>query len=219
MIEGAVFDMDGLMFDTERLSMDAWSAALAEFGYTYTDELGKSIRGRNDRDIHAVLSKTYGEDTPCLEIHQRTWDKMEHRLATEGVPEKPGLHELLEWLKQKGIPCALATSSHRAKAERRCRASGVWEYFSTVICGDMITHSKPAPDIFLKAAEGIGARPENCLVFEDSFNGVRAGHAGGLITIMVPDLDQPTPEICELYTARANSLLEVRDRLEKGEWQ
>lgn len=218
MVQGVIFDMDGLMFDSERLGLEVWISVFEKAGYKFTPDVGSSIRGRNDQDIHAILREKYGEQLPSEELHKQVWQQLNHRMKTEGVAVKQGLYELLDWLKQNRIPCALASSSRKATVEWRCREAGVWENFQAIVCGDMVTHSKPNPEIFLTAAKALNLAPENCMVLEDSFNGVRAGHTGGFITVMVPDLDQPTPEIQALYTAKAESLLDVRDRLAAGEW-
>ena len=217
MINGVIFDMDGLMFDTERASMKVWDQQLAKRGWTFTPELGNAIRGRNDAGIRAVLEAAYGPDFEYVPVRDGVRSGLLELLDTEGMPVKPGLRELLVWLKENNIPRAIASSSRRVSVEHHCKSAGVMDYFDTLICGDMVTHSKPDPEIFLLAAETMGVAPARCLVLEDSFNGVRAGHAGSFVTVMVPDMDQPTPEIDTLYTRKADSLLHVLDWLKKGE--
>lgn len=219
MIQGVIFDMDGLMFDTERLGMEAWGDQSALRGYNFTSDVGKAIRGRNDADIREILKELYSPELDYTDLRDHVRAQLDSRIAAEGVPVKPGLYELLKWLKQNKIPRALASSSRRTTVETRCRMAGIWEDFDAVVCGDMVEHSKPEPDIFLRAAREIGTQPEHTMVLEDSFNGVRAGHAGNFITVMVPDLDQPTPEIDRLYTAKVDSLNEVLARLQAGEWE
>ena len=216
MINGVIFDMDGLMFDTERASMRVWGEQLAQRGWQFTPALGNAIRGRNDAGIRAVLEQAYGPDFSYVPVRDGVRAGLLQLLDTEGMPVKPGLRELLEWLAENNIPRAIASSSRRVSVEHHCKSAGVMEYFDTVICGDMVTHSKPYPEIFLLAAKTMGVAPAQCLVLEDSFNGVRAGHAGGFVTVMVPDMDQPTPEITALYTRKADSLLTVRDWLKNG---
>lgn len=217
MVQGVIFDMDGLMFDTERLSMELWGAQLAAQGFAFTPAMGKAIRGRNDEGIRAVLGQQLGPTLDYDKARNGVRAEMLRRLDQEGMPVKPGLNPLLAWLKAQGVPCAVASSSSRASVEHHCRAAGVWAGFSAVVCGDMVTHSKPHPEIFLRAAQALGVPPQQCLVLEDSFNGVRAGHAGGFITVMVPDMDQPTPEIDALYTAKASSLEQVLGWLRAGQ--
>ena len=216
MIHGVIFDMDGLMFDTERASMRVWGRQLAEHGWTFTEEIGNRIRGRNDAGIRQVLESVYGPDFEYEPVRNGVRTGLIELLDTEGMPVKEGLYDLLAWLNENHIPRAIASSSRRVSVEHHCKAAGVLEDFPLLVCGDMVTHSKPDPEIFLKAAELMGVEPAQCLVLEDSFNGVRAGAAGGFVTVMVPDMDQPTPEIDALYTAKAQSLDEVLDWLKAG---
>lgn len=216
MIRGVIFDMDGLMFDTERISMQVWGQQLAKHGWNFTEELGNRIRGRNDSGIRSALTAAYGPAFAYEPVRNGVRACLAQLLDEEGVPVKPGLVELLQWLREHQIPCAVASSSQSVTVEHHCKQAGVLEFFDHLVCGDMVQHSKPDPEIFLKAAALLEVLPQECLVLEDSFNGIRAGAAGGFVTVMVPDLDQPSPEICALYTAKANSLLTVRDWLESG---
>ena len=217
MIRGVIFDMDGLMFDTERLSMQMWGRELAKQGFRYTNEVGNSIRGRNGEAIRRILEETYGPGFDFISAMQGVRADMMQRVETTGVDVKEGLYQLMDWLEEQKIPMAVASSSRRVSVETYCRSAGILERFRAIICGDQVRHSKPDPEIFYLAAEALGVKPGECLVLEDSFNGVRAGAAGGFITVMVPDLDQPTPEIDALYTRRAESLTEVLSCLKAGE--
>lgn len=216
MIQGVIFDMDGLMFDTERVSMRVWNEQLAKFGWTFSQQLGNAIRGCNDEGICRALTAAYGPGFEYVPVRDGVRARLEQVLEEEGVPVKAGLVPLLHWLKEQGIPCAVASSSRRVTVEHHCRAAGVLGSFQHLVCGDMVEHSKPHPEIFLKAAQRLGVDPAHCLVLEDSFNGVRAGAAGGFVTVMVPDMDAPTPEISQLYTARADNLLVVLEMLKLG---
>ena len=216
MIRGVIFDMDGLMFDTERASMQVWDQQLAKHGWTFTPQLGNAIRGCNDAGICSTLTQAYGPGFEYVPVRDGVRTGLIRLLDTQGMPVKPGLRELLAWLREQGIPCAVASSSRRVTVEHHCAHAGVLDAFDHLVCGDMVTHSKPDPEIFCKAAQLLGVEPAECLVLEDSFNGVRAGAAGGFVTVMVPDMDQPTPEIQALYTHRADSLLDVLEWLKSG---
>ena len=218
MVTGVIFDMDGLMFDTERIAMEAWSECLNQAGYRFTEEEGRAIRGQNTVGIHNTLHSFYGPDIDCPLLHAQVRENMEKRFLHAPAPVKKGLYELIDWLQKNKIPMAVASSSRRATVEQRCREAKILDKFDAIVCGDMVEHSKPNPDIFLKAASMLHSNPAQTIVLEDSFNGVRAGNAGGFITIMVPDMDQPTSEIKALYTAKASSLSEVCQRLENNEW-
>ena len=145
----------------------------------------------------------------------KVWQLADKRFA-EGVPCKKGLKELLATLEDMGLPRIVASSSPRNMIEMNLQTTGTVRYFHDVVSGTEVAHSKPAPDTFLLAAEKLHLDPHICLVLEDSFNGVRAGRAAGCVTVMVPDLMQPTEEITKLYDRKCSDLLEVRDLLIEG---
>lgn len=145
----------------------------------------------------------------------KVWQIGEARFA-QGVPCKPGLKELLATLEEMGMPRIVASSSPRNMIEQNLQTTGTARYFHDIVCGADVQHSKPAPDIFLEAARRLGLDCHDCLVLEDSFNGVRAGHAAGAVTVMVPDLAQPDEEIRQLYNVCCHDLFEVRELLLAG---
>lgn len=216
MIEAVIFDMDGLMFDTERLSIVYWKEALAEQGFVMTDAQASRIRGRNEEAIRQVEEEMYGPELDYSRALAAQRARMDRVDAAGLLRVKPGLPQLLDWLKEQNIPRAVASSSRRASVEGHLRTAGILHTFSAVVTGDQVTRSKPDPEIFLKAAAALGAPPARCLVLEDSPNGVRAGAAGGFVTVMVPDMDPPTPELAGLYTACAKDLCEVLAWLQEG---
>ena len=215
MIQGVIFDMDGLMFDTERIWATLWKPALAELGLPYKEGLDEAARGTAGDSMRAVLRRFYGPDCDA--------DRIIEALHEQGViafqappPKKPGLDELLAWLEQRHIPMVVASSSRMASIRHHLDSWGLTHYFKAVISGEQFVSSKPDPEIFYRAAEMLGTAPEHTLVLEDSYNGVRAGAAGGFVTVMVPDLAQPDDEMRRLYTAECASLHEVRRMLEEG---
>ena len=133
--------------------------------------------------------------------------------SREGLPEKPGVHEILEYLKENRIPTALASSTRRTAVMEHLDRAGITSYFQKIICGDMVEHGKPAPDIYLKACEELGAAPGQALAVEDSFNGIRSAYAAGLYTVMVPDQLPPTEEILALVDKKCDSLTELQAQL------
>lgn len=215
MVNAVIFDMDGLMFDTEALWAEQWPGALAAFGLEEKPGLADAARGTTGEAALAVIRSFYGDAVDAAAL----FDEFRRRAALRferGVPAKPGLGELLDYLRNQGIPCAVASSSPEAMIHSNLRHAGLEGYFAAVVPGAWVARSKPEPDIFLEAARRLGSAPQSTLVLEDSFPGVRAGAAGGFVTAMVPDLLQPTPEIRSLCTAVCGSLFEVRDGLVAG---
>lgn len=215
MLQGVIFDLDGLMFDTENLWGSFWEPALAELGRPCPQGLAEAVRGTAGEAMREVVRRYCGEDCPAEKVIEIAF-----RIAAETfkkpVPKKPGLDSLLAYLKAQGLPLAVASSSQEDTVRTHLKNGGIEPYFDVVISGGMTARSKPAPDIFLLAAERLGVEPEKCLVLEDSYNGVRAGRAGGFVTVMVPDLAPANEEMRALADRICVSLVEVRERLENG---
>lgn len=210
-VEAVIFDMDGLIFDTERIYYKAWQEAAKAYGYIITWEIYTKIVARNSRYIEKVLKQILGEDLPYDAIVKEKRRLADQCIKEEGIVVKSGLYELLELLDQQGIKKAVATSSEGEKAKRYLKLGKLEGRFDTIMCGDDVVESKPNPEIFLKAAERLGCKPENCVVLEDSRLGLEAGRKGGMHTIMVPDLVAPDEEIRSNADEIMTSLLEVRD--------
>ena len=160
-----------------------------------------------------IMLETYGEDFPYDE-YARESSLMYHEKYDGGkLPMKPGVMELLSYLKEKGKKIALASSTRRETVTNQLRWAGIIDYFDVIICGDMVARSKPAPDIFLKACQELGVLPENTYAIEDSYNGIRAAHAGQLRPIMVPDLLEADDEMRGMAECVCDNLNEVIDYL------
>jgi len=214
MIKGVIFDMDGLMFDTERLWDTLWEPACQALGVPMpedTESFYASGRGLAGQYLQEHVHKYFPQVDP-QKMLDKIWQIGDERFA-QGVPCKPGLKELLALLEERGLPRIVASSSPRNMIEQNLQTTGTARYFHDIVCGADVEHSKPAPDIFLEAARRLGLDIRDCLVLEDSYNGVRAGHAAGAVTIMVPDLAQPDEEIRQLYTRCCHDLYEVRNLL------
>ncbi|WP_159664807.1 HAD family phosphatase [Andreprevotia sp. IGB-42] len=208
-ISAALFDMDGLMLDTERIACRAWHDAAAGLGLEIDPEVILGMVGMHSSKVEAWLKSQLGDDAPVNLLRDATHERY-LQLTEAPIPHKAGLIELLEWLKTAGLPIGVATSTRRSIAEHHLKAAGIWPYFAFAVCGDEIDHPKPAPDIYLKAAGLHGVAPQACVVFEDSNFGVRAGYSAGCQVIMVPDLRQPSEETLALGITVLPSLVEAR---------
>lgn len=194
-VQAVIFDMDGLMLDSQRMATDAWTRAVAGVGFRLTEELNLQLIGRNARDSDAIMRAALGADFP-VDATRHTARQLFSDLTQErGIPVKPGLGALLDFLEARAVQTAVATSTPRAACVRHLQRAHLLQRFAVLVCGDEVATGKPDPDIFLTAARLLGARPEACVVLEDSFAGIRAAHAAGMIPIMVPDLLPPDEDI------------------------
>ncbi len=214
MVRAVIFDMDGLMFDTEPIWGKAWHPALARFGLAYPEGLADACRGTNGAVRTATVNRMCGIDYG--DKVAAALDEETARLLKTELRMKPGLVELLDWLDGHGVPRAVASSSSVEMIESNLQTAGIADRFQATVSGVGIGHSKPEPDIFLAAAAALGVEPSRALVLEDSYAGVEAGHRGGFVTVMVPDMMPPTDKTRAWAAATCGSLLEVRDLLAAG---
>lgn len=214
MIQGAIFDMDGLMFDTEPIWTRTWAPVLATIGVEYPHGLADAVRGTSGKSMEAVINR-FLPNVDAAYVREKAYEHV-HEELEKGVPKKPGLDELLAYLASKDIPMAVASSSSLEAIKKNLANGGVSEYFGELFTGVGMAHPKPEPDIFLNTAAAMGVDPAHTLVFEDSLSGVRAGTAGGFITIMVPDMVAPDDFAREHAACICKDLLEVRDLLAEG---
>ncbi len=195
--QAVVFDMDGLLLDTERLDGALWRQALAEVGYVFPDEWHRALIGRREADTQAQLRAALGVHCPLVAVQARVAQLWAEALSQAPAPRKPDAEELVRYLSARGVPIAVATSTHRGKA-LRCLGT-LAEYFDAIVCGDEVVEGKPAPEIYLRAAERLGRAPADCLALEDSPAGWVAATAAGFTGVFVPDLvDTP---VAALYWA------------------
>ena len=211
MIKAALFDMDGTMFDTERLSVEGWVWGAAQCGCGLTREQVLEFRGRPMKVNAAAFACWYGSEE--LYHHVRSYRTLyvEKYIAEHGVPLKPGLFELLKVLKEKGIKTCIATGTARPQAKELWEKTGVLPWFDATVCGDEMKIGKPDPEPFLKAAAAVSEAPENCVVFEDSPNGLLSAHRAGCMVIDIPDLDEPAEEIRAICDYVFPTLLEAAE--------
>jgi HAD superfamily hydrolase (TIGR01509 family) len=204
-----LFDMDGLMLDTERMARRAWTSALSAHGYEMDEPSYLRLLGRTAGDVQQILLELFGQELPLVEIYKMRTANYEADIALNGIRTRPGLLELLDFLEEKNIPKAVASSTVNWFVLHKLERAGIDRRFSTIVSGDQVPRGKPEPDIFLEAARRLGVDPRNCVVLEDSEAGITAAHRAGMIPLMVPDLKPPTPEIRTLAYRVLPSLFEV----------
>jgi HAD superfamily hydrolase (TIGR01509 family) len=211
-----IFDMDGLMLDTERLAIPAWQEAKDAIGVDFDMSLLDAMVGRNYQDCRAMIRARHGDAFPTdrlMEAWRVAYDAIVER---DGVAIKHGLIGLLDWLEEQDIPKAVATSTRRSRAIPKLANAGLATRFAALVGGDEVSRGKPAPDIFLLAAERLGAPPSSCVVLEDSAPRVRAALAAGMSPIMVPDQHAPPPDIVESATLVLPTLEHVREHMKRA---
>lgn len=216
MFQAVVFDMDGLMFDSERMIQRSWDVVGVKMGF---GKMGKDIYhtlGLNNAERERYFKSAYGEDFPYLEFRENYRAEVARDTRENGTPVKKGLYELLEVLKEKQMKLAVATSSSYENTVELLKETKVYSYFQEIVTGNMVEHSKPAPDIYQKACEKLNVLPEHALALEDSYNGIRSGYAAGMKVIMIPDLLTDSSCVDDLLFAKMESLTEVAEAFRKG---
>ena len=215
-MKGAIFDMDGLMFDTERLVYENWQDMMDARGLPYDLDVFKQTIGRRKKEVELFYLDRYGADFPYRELADEGRQRYVDRLQREGIPKKKGLVEILRWCRKNSLKVALATSTSRRTAELNLRTAGVSEYFDALVCAEEVVNGKPHPEVFVTAAEKLGVPPEECAAFEDSINGIKSAYAAGMTTVMVPDYLQPTDEIIPMIDYLCSDLNEAAARLQEA---
>lgn len=205
-----IFDMDGTIFDTERLVLDCWEKVGERHGIPGIREVFIRCIGTNSVRTQEIVFEHYGKDFPYEKFSGES-SVLFHEIAdTEGIPVKPGAVELLTYLSENKVPLGLASSTRLAAVTQELQAAGLYDYFQVVVGGDLLKNSKPAPDIYLMTCGRMGVLPENTYAIEDSYNGIRSAHSAGMRPIMVPDLLPATEEMRDLSVAVFADLFEVK---------
>ena len=207
--QAVVFDMDGVIFDTERLVIEFWKEVAKKHNIPNVEHTCIQCLGTNRVRTREIFLENYGADFPFDPYRAKVTELFNTHYKGVPLPTKPGIRELLNYLQEQDIKVGLASSTAQHLVRDEIGTAGLLPYFQTLVCGDMVEHSKPAPDIFLKACEILNADPTKSIAIEDSFNGIRSAHCAGMTPIMVPDQVQPTDEIRTLAFHVMPSLLDV----------
>lgn len=205
----AIFDMDGLIFDTERLFMETRAQVMKRYGYKHREEDYIKTIGTAGETLNSILLELYGPEYPAERISQETRDKIRAELPQEGPKIKTGIVELLDFFEEREVTCCVASSSNRSVIENYLTRSKLDRYFSWIISGQDVRKSKPEPDIFLKACTHFSVEPASALVLEDSVNGIQAAYNAQIPVICIPDLVMPSREM----TLKTVAVLRSADEL------
>lgn len=216
-IKGIIFDMDGLMLDTEKLLLKFWIMSANEFGFDMKKEHVLSIRSLAAKYTIPKLRDIFGEKFDYYAVRKRRIELMNKYIEENGVEKKPGLDKLLDYLKTNGYKTAVATATDKLRAENYLKSAGVLEYFDVMVCGPMVENGKPAPDIYIKACELLKLKPFECIALEDSPNGILSAYRAGCRPVMIPDLTQPDDETSKLLYKKLERLDLVIDLLESSD--
>ncbi len=211
-----IFDVDGLLLDTERLMSNIWKQVSKEYGFELTDELYSAMIGRTNRDSEKMLLDVFGPNFPVKEAYVKRTEYFNDYVSKNGIPQKPGIDMLLNYLTENHVPTCVATSASKRVAEIKLHRGGLDGRFEKMICGDDVKEGKPSPEIFLKASELLQIKPEKCVVIEDSVAGIFAAKQANMLPIMVPDIVYPEPEVRNMTLAVLHSLKSVKKFLENN---
>lgn len=214
MIKAVVFDMDGLMIDTEKLLLRYWLEAAHHYGYAMRQEHALGIRSLAAKYAVPKLKAQLGDDFDYDKVRALRIKLMNRHIDTYGLEEKPGLGELLNYLKEHDYKVAVATATDLERTRRYLGSLGRLAYFDQIVCASMVENGKPAPDIYLEAAARLAMEPGECMALEDSPNGIMAAYRAGMCPVMVPDLSEPDVDTQKLLYRCVKDLSEVISVLE-----
>lgn len=215
MLKGIIFDMDGLMIDTESLLQKFWVQAANELGFPMTKEQVLGIRSLSAKYAIPHLKSLLGDDFDYYAVRSRRIKLMNSYIKKNGITKKEGLDQLLEYLSKSDLKIAVATATDLERTTMYLKSINALHYFDKIICGDMIKNGKPEPDIYLKASEQLELNPSECIALEDSPNGILSAYKAGCMPIMIPDLSQPDDETSNLLYAKCDNLKDVIAIIEK----
>lgn len=210
-----IFDMDGTIFDSERLVLECWQRIGKRYGIPDIGEVFMRCIGTNKARTQEIVFGHYGLNFPYEKFSRESSALFHEMTEKEGLPVKTGAREILVYLREQNIPLGLASSTRLAAVTQELGDAGLYECFQTVVGGDLLKNSKPAPDIYLMTCERMGVLPQNTYAIEDSYNGIRSAHSAGLHPVMAPDMMPATEEMRDLSEAIFEDLFQVREYFEK----
>lgn len=209
-----IFDMDGVIFDSEKIVFHCWEKAGKRYGLSNIWETYVKVIGVNTAETKAIVLEAYGEDFDYEKFSAEASMLFYETADKAGLPVKKGVRELLSYLKEKQIPLGLASSTEQVIVEAELKQAGLFHFFSVIVGGDLLKRSKPEPDIYLMACEKMGVEPRDAYAIEDSHNGIRSAYAAGMSPIMVPDMLEATEEMRQKSIVVLEDLLQVKDWFE-----
>ncbi|MCR4697237.1 MAG: HAD family phosphatase [Lachnospiraceae bacterium] len=208
-----IFDLDGTLIDTEKLYRKYWPMALADYGYELSDERALMLRSLGRPFAPAQFKEWYGEDFDYNLVRNRRKEYVEGYIEKNGVELRPGVKEILEYLRDKKITVAIATATDYERTDKYLNMTGIREYFEHIICATMVEHGKPAPDIYEYACSKLNANPSDCFAVEDAPNGVKSAHAAGLKVIFVADQAPADDSIKDMLYADLPIISDIKNIL------
>lgn len=197
-IKAVIFDMDGILLDSETICDKTWNMALQDFNLIDKNDTINKCRGTNKTDTILILKQYFGQDFDAEKFLNKTSEYFHKIEFEQGIPIMPFAKEILEYLKEKKYRIALASSTRYESVKRQLTNAGLIDFFETITTGDMVSHSKPNPEIYIKAIKSLNLSPRDCLAVEDSPNGIKSAFSAELKVIMIPDKIQPTEEIKQM---------------------
>lgn len=215
MIKAIIFDMDGLMIDSERATYQCYVEVLKKMNLTMSEDFYKKLLGKTLKTVYEIVYEEYGDDFPMNDVLAQVHTLLADSFENHGIPKKQGLIPLLTYLKNNNYLTIVATSSTRKRVDHILDIADLTQYFDDSICGDEVTHGKPHPEVFLKACEKLNVSPEDALVLEDSEAGIQAAYRAHIPVICIPDMKYPEHDIEKLATKILSSLDEVIDYLKE----
>lgn len=218
MVSGIIFDMDGVLIDSEIQSNEGWLWAAGQLGVDMPMWLIDSFKGAPAELCCKFFDDYYKGVIDYWEAKELRTQHVYKIRETEGIPVKKGVKDIFEYIRNNGLKCAVATSTRRESAEKTLHEIGVWDYLDAVVYGDEVEHGKPEPDIFLRAAKAIGVNPSEAVVVEDSINGIKAGYAADMRVVHIPDtiaIDDDIRKLTYMVCVDLNGLIDVVESINK----